>query len=114
MANPVQQSKSYTSESEQEILKKSRDDKYNVLATMLLGEDGSTARRVKVDSSGGLIAGSQLPTDGENSSMLISKNAAGEAVYVDETISGVTYRQTFTRGDMVIDSTLPISAVEII
>ena len=56
------------------------------------------------------------PTDDSknNGSMLISYNAAGDAVYVDEIISGVTYRQTFTRGDMVIDSTLPISAVEII
>jgi len=49
-----------------------------------------------------------------NASYLISYNAAKEAVYVDTIISGVTYRQTFTRGDMVIDSTLPISAVEII
>ena len=45
-----------------------------------------------------------------NSSALISYNAAGEAVYVDEIISGTTYRTTFTRSDMTIGSTLPISA----
>ena len=56
------------------------------------------------------------PTDDSknNGSMLISYNAAGDAVYVDEIISGVTYRQTFTRSDMAVASTLPISAVEII
>jgi len=36
--NEIHQSKSYVSESEQEILKKSRDDKYNVSAVMPLGE----------------------------------------------------------------------------
>jgi len=71
-----------------------------------------TTNRLKVDS----LDKETAPTDDSknNGSMLISYNAAGDAVYVDEIISGVTYRQTFTRGDMVIDSTLPISAVEII
>ena len=53
-----------------------------------------------------------VPTDStkNNSSCLISFNAAGDAVYIDEIISGTTYRITFTRSDMVIASTLPISA----
>ena len=53
-----------------------------------------------------------LPNDSSknNSSYLVSYNAAGEAVYVDEIIDGTTYRTTFTRSDMTIDSTLPISA----
>ena len=50
------------------------------------------------------------PTKGTNPSYLISKNAAGEAVYVDTTISGTTYRQTLTRSDMAITQTLAISA----
>ena len=57
-----------------------------------------------------------VPTDSTkvNSSCLISFNAGGDAVYADEIISGTTYRTTFTRDDMVIDSTLPISgAVEL-
>jgi len=50
-----------------------------------------------------------LPTLGQNPSYLISYNAAGEAVYIDTIIGSDTYRQTFTRSDMVITSTLPIS-----
>ena len=50
------------------------------------------------------------PTAGNNPSYLISKNAAGEAVYVDTIISGTTYRQTLTRSDMAITQTLAISA----
>jgi len=51
-----------------------------------------------------------LPVDGNNPSFLISKNASGEVVYVDTTISGTTYRQTLTRSDMTITQTLAISA----
>lgn len=53
------------------------------------------------------------PTDAtkNNSSTLLSFNAGGELVYADETIGTKTYRTTFTRTDMVVDSTLPISAV---
>ena len=58
MANEIEQTYSYTSESEQKILKKSRDDKYDVLATMLLGEDGDTARRIQVDDTGSIITSS--------------------------------------------------------
>lgn len=58
MANEIEQTDSLISESEQILLKKSRDDKYDVLATMLLGEDGDTARRIKVDSTGGVILSS--------------------------------------------------------
>lgn len=45
---------SHIAESEQILLKKSRDDKYDVLAVMALGEDGNTARRIKVDSTGSI------------------------------------------------------------
>jgi hypothetical protein len=53
------------------------------------------------------------PTDSShsNGSYLISYNAAGDAVYVDEIIGATTYRTTFTRSDMAVTSTLPISAV---
>ena len=59
-----------------------------------------------------LIVKDTIPTDSSNNnpSALISYNSAGEAVYVDEIISGTTYRTTFTRSDMTIASTLPISA----
>jgi len=45
-----------------------------------------------------------------NASTLISYNANDEAVYIDETFDGKTYRTTFTRFDMTVVSTLPISA----
>lgn len=85
-----------------------------------------------VDSSGNLVNpatsenqtnGSQktqivetVPTDTTkfNASTLISYNANDEAVYIDETFEGITYRTTFTRSDMVVASTLPISAVTIL
>jgi len=79
MANPLTQSKSHISESEQEILKKSRDDKYDILAVMLIGEDGDTARRIKVDSNGNLVLGNTLPTDGNNPSLIISNDDMVEA-----------------------------------
>lgn len=46
-----------------------------------------------------------------NPSYLLSFNAAGECVYIDETIGSDTYRTTLTRSDMAVTSTLPISAV---
>jgi len=57
-----------------------------------------------------------VPTDTTkfNASTLISYNANDEAVYIDETFDGVTYRTTFTRSDMTVASTLPISAVTIL
>lgn len=57
-----------------------------------------------------------VPTDTTkfNASTLISYNANDEVVYIDETFDGVTYRTTFTRSDMVVASTLPISAVTIL
>lgn len=57
-----------------------------------------------------------IPTDTTkfNASTLISYNANDEAVYIDETFDGVTYRTTFTRSDMTVASTLPISAVTIL
>ena len=58
MTSPIQQVSSHISESEQILLKKSRDDKYDVLATMLLGEDENTARRIKVDDTGSIITSS--------------------------------------------------------
>ena len=57
-----------------------------------------------------------VPTDTTkfNASTLISYNANDEVVYIDETFDGVTYRTTFTRSDMTVASTLPISAVTIL
>lgn len=51
------------------------------------------------------------PTDPSknNPSYLLSFNAADELVYADEIIGADTYRTTFTRSDMTITSTLPIS-----
>lgn len=57
MANPLQQSKSYVAESLQKLFHKSRDDKYDILAFMMIGEDGSTARRLKVSNDGTLTLG---------------------------------------------------------
>ena len=72
-----------------------------------MDSDGTPGRALLNDD--GTIA-QPSPTGGTNPSFLISKNATGEAVYVDTTISGTTYRQTLTRSDMTIDSTLQISA----
>lgn len=101
MTNPLQQSKSHISESQQELLKKSRDDKYDVLAVMLLGEDGSTARRVKVDSSGSIVNGSALPTDGNNASLVLSYTD-GDLTKITKTIDGTDYEKTlsYTDGDL--------------
>ena len=101
MANPLQQSKSHISESEQTILKKSRDDKYEVLAVMLLGEDGSTARRVNVDSSGSIISGEALPTDGYNPSMTLIWTS-GNLTGLTKTIGSTTYEKTlsYTGGNL--------------
>lgn len=73
------------------------------LATAAKQSDGSQVTKVL----------ETIPTDvtKNNSSTLLSFNAGGELVYADETIGTKTYRTTFTRTDMVIDSTLPISAV---
>lgn len=73
------------------------------LATSAKQSDGSQVTKVL----------ETIPTDAtkNNSSTLLSFNAGGELVYADETIGTKTYRTTFTRTDMVIDSTLPISAV---
>jgi hypothetical protein len=64
--------------------------------------DGSQQTKIKEVS----------PTDSTktNGSYVLSFNAAGDCVYVDETIAGITYRATFTRSDMVVSTTLPISA----
>ncbi len=70
---------SLIAESEQILLKKSRDDKYEVLAVMALGEDGNTARRIQVDSNGNLVLGNTLPTDGNNPSIIISNDDMVEA-----------------------------------
>jgi len=80
-----------------------------------LGDNVNPATEDKQDDVISLLNESP-PTDASknNASYLISFNAAGEAVYVDEIIAGTTYRTTFTRDDMVIDTTLPISeAVEL-
>ena len=91
-----------------------------------------TKRVIGLDSSGNLVnpATSDNQTNGLqktqiveteptdttkfNASTLISYNANDEAVYIDETFDGVTYRTTFTRSDMTVASTLPISAVTIL
>lgn len=73
-------------------------------------------RKFRTDKNGDPVVAitldETLPTDplNNNPSSIISYNAAGEAVYVDEIISGTTYRTTFTRSDMTITSILPISA----
>jgi len=68
-------------------------------------------RKYREVSSGVAVAvtDDSKPDDGNNPSYLISKNAAGETVYVDTIIDGTTYRQTLTRTDMVVASTLAIS-----
>lgn len=78
----------------------------NLLGELALDEtlkDGSQVVKIK-----------ETPPDDENkiqSSLLVSFNAAGEVVYVDEIIGSDTYRTTITRDDMVVYSTLPISEV---
>lgn len=71
-------------------------------ATSTIQTDGTQITKIK----------ETVPTDSSknNSAVTISYNAAGECVYVDEIISGSTYRTTFTRSDMTVATTLPISA----
>jgi len=78
---------------------------------MALSQDRNDREYRKFDSDNRVMVNSEsVPTAGNNPSYLISKNAAGEAVYVDTIISGTTYRQTLTRSDMAITQTLAISA----
>lgn len=110
MASPITQNKSYVSESEQKILKKSRDDKYDVLAVMLLGEDGDTARRIKVDSSGVLAAGDyavKVVTDGTDTYVCsaIPGSLVSESkwqIYKVDSSSGVVV--TYADGDASFDN----------
>jgi len=92
---------SLIAESEQILLKKSRDDKYEVLAVMALGEDGNTARRIKVDSSGSVVtagSGSLLPTDGNNPSLVLTYTD-GNLTKITKIIGGVNYEKTLTYTD---------------
>jgi hypothetical protein len=78
--------------------------------------DPEIPTRVAADPTTGELLVQQsekVPTDSTrtNGSYVLSFNAAGDCVYVDETIAGITYRTTFTRSDMVVSTTLPISAV---
>ena len=49
------------------------------------------------------------PLDNTNPSLVVSYNAAGDAVKLEKTIGSTTYTKTFTRSDNVVASTLPIS-----
>jgi len=53
---------------------------------------------------------SPLDSSKLNASLLLSKNAAGELVYLDKTFDSTTVRKTFTRSDMIVATTEAISA----
>lgn len=83
---------SLIAESEQILLKKSRDDKYDVLAVMLLGEDGDTARRIQTDSSG------SLKTTSDNASLAL-EYTDGDLTKITKTIGSTSYEKTLTYTD---------------
>ncbi len=115
-----------TAEQQQNMDNLSFDRKYLVNASENLVENtaGDDVVRMKqpmkdttaTDGSQKTQIVETVPTDTTkfNASTLISYNANDEVVYIDETFDGVTYRTTFTRSDMVVASTLPISAVTIL
>ena len=61
---PINQSTSHTSDSEQVLLNKSRDDKFDVLAVVLAGYDpiNDVLRRVKIDEEGSIFTSERATT----------------------------------------------------
>jgi len=86
---------SLIAESEQILLKKSRDDKYEVLAVMALGEDGNTARRIQVDSNGNL----KTSTDNTSNASLALTYTGEDLTKITKTINGVNYEKTLSYTD---------------
>lgn len=115
-----------TAEQQQNMDNLSFDRKHKVNAVLNLVENTAGTEPVRMlqpmkdttatDGSQKTQIVETVPTDTTkfNASTLISYNASDEAVYIDETFDGITYRTTFTRSDMVVASTLPISAVTIL
>lgn len=89
---PIDRITSLIAESEQILLKKSRDDKYEVLAVMALGEDGNTARRIQVDSNG------NLKTSTDNASLVLTYTGE-DLTKITKTINGVNYEKTLSYTD---------------
>jgi hypothetical protein len=56
----IQRSSSDVQGSEQSILNRSMDRKYDVLASVLLGEDGENLRRIAINPDGSLGANANL------------------------------------------------------
>ena len=60
-----------------------------------------------MDDSGNQIidfGGEKLPTSGNNPSTVLSYDGNGDLQYIDETISGTTYRTTLSYTDRVLTS----------
>lgn len=92
---PIDRITSLIAESEQILLKKSRDDKYEVLAVMALGEDGNTARRIQVDSNGNL----KTSTDNTSNASLVLTYTGEDLTKITKTINGVNYEKTLSYTD---------------
>lgn len=86
---------SLIAESEQILLKKSRDDKYEVLAVMALGEDGNTARRIKVNADGSLA----ISSSGSTNASLVLEYTGDDLTKITKTINGVSYERTLSYTD---------------
>lgn len=81
MTNTLDRSAPNTELSEQEILNKSFDKKYDLLAFLLIGEYGNTTKRLKVGPDGSLSLGDfavQLIKDGTD--MYIGEAPVGSAL----------------------------------
>ena len=72
MAKTIKQSKSHISESEQEILKKSRDDKYEVLAV-------ETLKELAISSELGSLY--RTSVDGNEVAMRLDKTTTPDVIY---------------------------------
>lgn len=92
---PIDRITSHIAESEQILLKKSRDDKYEVLAVMALGEDGNTARRIKVNADGSLA----ISSSGSTNASLVLEYTGDDLTKITKTINGVSYERTLSYTD---------------
>lgn len=78
-----------------DLMNQSFDDKYDVFAVMALGEDGNTARRIKVNADGSLA----ISSSGSTNASLVLEYTGDDLTKITKTINGVSYERTLSYTD---------------
>jgi len=78
-----------------DLMNQSFDDKYDVFAVMALGEDGNTARRIKVNADGSLA----ISSSGSTNASLVLEYTGDDLTKITKTINGVNYEKTLSYTD---------------